>query len=486
MVQNVIGPARMVGRIETATWRIMRMYNLAVARAGIDPLDLLPVLAGKVDSEDCELCLRMADELGRCRQELADHPIPENEKEGQASLGAMDANLVFQKYPGDYAHHLLEQRDFVAEAEEALRQRKAERKRNILLALGCVAVLVLGIVIYNLPYFAEKRAYGRVEKAYEQKNDYEFRKQAGEYAEDYPDGRHIDDVLWLVVTSDRSLHEPIKILESAENYLTLRPEGSYAARAKAVYDSVWNSEIANYDRIADKRGSDAGSVFVRSMLCYMRDNRMHTVSVTGVPTLDLKEYSEYPANIRALLEALYEAEAESAVVIPGRKSAKLPDDLVTIKDKITPEQTRSWTSDVILSLQSGFDRVLTPGLVKFVDSGTVHDSDKAKLPTVRVDFTVNTEEEHFGDVPVPSIWTYTSTQGYNIEVEKSFILGISMEFKADFNYPGAPSDFVVTGHGDPGEERINVDKSEAYNVMCDRCVAKFADKIAAEIGLPEQ
>lgn len=486
MAQNVIGPARMAARIETATWRIMTMYNLAVARAGIDPLDLLPVLAGKVDQSDCELCLRMADELGRCRQELAANPLPANEKEGQATLGAMDANLVFRKYPGDYASHLLEQRDFVAEEEEALRKSKAERKRNILLVFGCLAVLVLGIVIYNLPYFAEKRAYGRVEKAYEQKNDYEFRQQANEYAKDYPDGRHIDDVLWLVVASDRGSNKPIKILESAENYLTLRPEGTYAARAKAVYDSVWNSEIANYDRIADERGSDAGATFVRSMLCYMRDNRVHTVSVTGVPTLDLKEYSEYPANIRALLEALYDAESENDSFIPGKKSAKLPDDLVTIKDKITPEQARSWTGDVISSLQSGFDRVLTPGLVKFVDSGTVSDSDKGKLPTVGVDFTVNTEEETFGGIAVPSIWTYTSTRDNIIEVERSFILGISMEFKADFNYPGAASDFVVTGHGDPGEEQIQVDKAEAYNVMCDRCVAKFADKIAAEIGLPEQ
>lgn len=288
-------------------------------------------------------------------------------------------------------------------------------------------------------------------------------------------------MLWLVVGSNRRNGDPGALLASAEEYLATRPQGTYAAQCEALYDSLWNAEIARYDKVAAAKGSDTGLDFVRGMLSYMRDNHVRTVAVTGVPLLRLKEYAEYPLNVRQLLEALSEMEDGNPAI--GKKSARLPEDLVTIKDKITIEQAQEWTADVISSLQKGFNRVLTPDFITFVDSKSLEDKDEKDYPTVRVDFTVNTEEESFGGITVPSIWTYTSTRDGFMEVEKSYILGISMEFRADFNYPGAPAEYLVTGSGDPGEEQIKVDKSEAYNVMCDRCVEKFADKIAAEFGL---
>lgn len=471
----------MAGRIETAMGRLMGMYGLAVSQSGVDPVVLLTALSTKVNGSDSALCLRMADELQRCRAEIISSHMPEEERTGQTALGETDAHLVFMQHPNDYASYLLDHTDFVAEHEKEQIRRKAEKKRNLMIALGCVGVLALGIAIYNLPYFAEKRAFGRVEKAYEDNDNIEVRIQSKQYAEDYPDGKNIDEVMWLTVASERRSGDPLDVLDSAEQYITSRPQGKYADRCEAIYDSLWNDEIARYDKVASANGFDRGTDFVRGMMVYMRDNHVRTVAVTGVPTLSLKEYDEYPLNVRQLLEALSTMDDNTVQI--GKKSARLPDDLVTIKDKITIEQARGWTSDVISSLQKGFNRVLTPDFITFVDSKSLEDKNKKDYPTVRVDFTVNTEEENFGGITVPSIWTYTSTQNGHIEVEKSYILGISMDFKADFNYPGAKGDFTVTGSGDPGEEQIQVDKSEAYNVMCDRCVEKFADKVSQAIGL---
>ena len=67
-------------------------------------------------------------------------------------------------------------------------------RKNWYIHAGFIAI-ILGIVIYNLPYFAEMREFGNVEKAYKSGNIHAIQAAAEKYARKYPNGKHIEEVM---------------------------------------------------------------------------------------------------------------------------------------------------------------------------------------------------------------------------------------------------------------------------------------------------
>lgn len=486
----------MTGRIERAIQHLLDRHGLAVSQQVVDPVSVLMALSARVMTPDKELCLSLASKLVECREQESANPMAADYRNAEFSLGQEEADYIFDRYPGEYSKHLLQPTDFMSEREEYLEQlqaereaaemeRKRKRKRIIIICLSCVAALAAFIVIYNLPYFAEGRAFDKVEKASQMKSSFDLGLAVDDYKQKYPDGKHIDEVLWLHVSGCNAAHATVETLNAAEYYISNSNGGVYKARCGEIYDSIWNAEIARYKIAASSKGQTDGVSFVTGMLEYMRDNKIRVISFTGIPELKLKEYAEYPENMRRLLESLpgnMENDNDDKLEPLFHKQAKLPDDMVTIKDKLTEKEASGWSYNIIESLQKGFNRVLTPDFITITDSEDLHGNDLSRYPSVKVRYIVRTYEEEFGPFRVPSVWTYVSTRN-GVEQDNCFILGISMDFNADFNYPGLKSAYVVNASGDPGSERIEADKSVVYNRMCDRCVEKFTDKLESEFGI---
>lgn len=116
------------------------------------------------------------------------------------------------------------------------------------------------------------------------------------------------------------------------------------------------------------------------MLHYMRNNKIRTIDVVAEPTLKLKEYSEFPKEIRDYMES------------NPTEDIKLPDDMITIKDKVTLEKAKSWIYIIETALKNGFNEVFTPNFIQFRVLTTEDAKHDKKYPLVRGAYTVSTGE----------------------------------------------------------------------------------------------
>lgn len=471
-----IDPFRMLGRFDYAVEFLMRKYNLTLNSDAPDWPTLLMALSKQVNEYDRIFCERMAYASAIFVDETQTSSLNQFEADNQRSMGIREAQFIFKKDPGSYADKILLERDNFDDIEKEAQRKKQEARRNSFIGIGIVAVIIIGIIIYNLPYFAEGRAFSNVEDIYDTGTKEMLDSAVSEYVEKYPEGKHFSDVVYMPVKFVRNSNDVIQVLDAVDNYLKVDPNGPYVKDCKEISDKIWDIEIQKYKSLAESSASKEGADFVLAMLQYMKKNNVRTVEVIGVPHLDLKEYDEYPSDLRKFVESLPSKPIPG--IVPG-KEPRLPEDLVTIKDKISIEDASDWVKYVISALQKGFNKVLTPDFIVFKDSDKEKDSDN-KLPKVTVNYTVSTQESVKG---FPDIWTYTQSNG-NYVYSASLYLGIGMTFDAVFSLPGESIKYDVSGKGDAGTDELkDVDSSVVYSKMCEISTRQFAEKIANEFGL---
>lgn len=471
---------RMLGRFDSAVEFLLKKYNLGLTQHVSDYQTLLLALAANVNEYDKIFCIRMSHAAQKYVEETKFSTLNQFQVDNQKSIGAQEASFIFRNYPTNYADPILDEHDFLEDMNQEQRQKRKELVRNVILGIALVVVLVVSVIIYNLPYFAEQREFSHVKDEYENSDNYMLDRAVDKYIAQFPNGKNIGEVLYMPVMKVRNSDDEILILEKVDNYLRVEPQGKYAQECKEISDSIWDIEIARYKHKSIKADSKEGVEFVVDMLTYMKNNNVRSVYVTGNPTLDLKEYSEYPKEVRELLEA-YDRKTHKNDFTIG-KQAKLPDDMVTIKDKITVNDAKKWVRYIITALQNGFDQVLTPGFIEFKNvPETLFESDE-NTPKVDVKYRVSNQEIYDN---VPDIWIHTQTQGnYNIVRTANLFLGITMTFDATFNLPQTNKSYNVTEIGDPGSEDIKgIGSSEVYSKMCQRSTEQFAQRIVDEFGL---
>lgn len=482
----MINPYRMMGRIESAALLIMSKHGLSCSQIPSVFKFFLIALSMKVEGKDKDLCVRMANAYDEC--ENATRGLSTCDKEEEKAKGNSEAVYIFGKYESTYGNYILADTDFLAEkAADALAMKKRQKiTRNIIVSVA--AVLVACIVIYNLPYYRELRAYHKVEQTYSLGHSNLTVAEVANYAAKFPEGKHLDDVMIMPVRSYQADGDVLNTFVAIDDYLHSCPDGKYAAECSEIYNDIWSDEIAAYESKATGKATTEGEDFIVEMLRYMQQHNVRTVSVVAYPTLKLKEYSEYSENIRKALEFITElnSKKESETTIKGTKynfpgigkTPHLPQDMVTIKDKITEAKAKSWAGYIVEALNKGFDDVLTPGFIKFVlveESERQNDNER---PIVNVNYAVTTEDSH----GIPDIWRYSQKDGISV-VDAKFILGIGLSFNADFVLPESDVHFVIKGHGNPGEEEINGTPNGAYDIMCMRSMAQFAARISDEFGI---
>lgn len=304
----------------------------------------------------------------------------------------------------------------------------------------------------------EAIAYNKVQ---EEKNSY----TCDWYADVCPNGKHLEEVRYLKIgytdTFPRDVNE---YLHAINEYLHYYPNGKYANTVNEKCDSLWDAEIMKYNSRDKKRESAAAVKFMSEMLQYMKVHRLNSVLLDFSSHLQLKDYNEYDRKVRDFLEATNE-----------NKSLSLSSGMISLKSNFTEEDISTLMQILSEGVQKSLDKMFTPGFI------TVENSSSKDLPKLHFDYTIKSQEERYGNVVIPTIWSYH--KGYIVQ---NYLIGISIFFKAHYSIPGSSTTFDYSEKGEPANNINNVNNiNDGYRRMTSMCFAQFSNKMAKNMGLKE-
>ncbi len=465
-----INPYRMLGRIAQLPYSLMGRYNMRLTANVPDVQQLLYALSTKVNQFDSSLCQKAITLYSEYWNQAQRQQLPQAEIDRLYGQGVEETRYIFQAYPQGYGSYLFLNVDFLAEREAKRLAAKARSRRITMIILGVIAAVILGIVIYNLPYFKEMRSYGEVKKAYGEEYPWRVEYCVDDYVRDFPDGKHLDQVLMMLVSIKQEEDDAVSTLDAAERYIELLPDGPHADECRQIISDIWDAEISKYQ--SRVQTPTKATEFVVSMLRYMKRENIREIAVVPHPELRLKDYADYSDNVKRLMEFFY-SDSEPRLST-----------LVTIKDKIDDETAGYWARYITDALNKGFGQVLTRSFIEF---NTVYDESDLdpNMPRVDASFIVKTQEDEYG---CPELWIYTETEsnyGVTLNKKQSLVLGIAMDFDVDFILPDTGQQYEFKSSGDPGSAEIKGDPSSAYATMCNRCTQVFAEDLSRQLGLPQ-
>ncbi len=328
-------------------------------------------------------------------------------------------------------------------------------------------VIIAGVVVYNLPYFKEKRAYNKVEEE-------QTLTACDIYEEEWPEGSHLDDVLYLRI----SLAEGVNRVTEISNYLLKCPDGKHVAEAKAESDRLWDFEIAKYEARDKKNVKEAAKEFMDAMLGYMKQNRVNTIVVDYESTLKLKEYSEYSKEIRDLLELFND------------ESLSLKDGMVTFSSNFDQASMEELNEILVGGVQKSMDKIFTPGFIHVISSEDKDVKRSEIMPKFHFDCKISSQEEKAAGYTIPNIWSYTEQEyGYTHlgkKEVKGYLIGITILFNAKFALPESTVSYEFADKGEPEDNISGIDDiKDGYRKMTSICFKKFSNKIAENMGLDD-
>jgi hypothetical protein len=324
-----------------------------------------------------------------------------------------------------------------------------KRRRNRIIALSLIGIVVLGIVIYNLPICKEYRAY---------KSAIEDAVWSNYYTE-YPNGRYYEKVLYDEISNTEL---PVRLIAS---YLEKFPSGEHATELEDRYNALWDAEIEKYKN-RDKKGvAKDAVVYVEEMLNYMRNNRIHTIYLHNTSNILLKDYSEYDSEIRSVCNRVY-------------NSTKLPftlDNIISLRKNFNKGDQNTLAEILSNGVETSFGKMFSK---EFISVETIKAKSQSGSPKLTFEYTISNQEINGC---VPNIWTYTEN-----DIPKAYLLGINVTFKARYTIPGSATTFEYKDNGEPEDDINGVENiQDGYRRMTQICFAKFSNKISKKMGLDE-
>ena len=376
--------------------------------------------------------------------------IDDNLRKTLMERGQAEAKFVFNEYRG--FTRLIEETDF-ASIEEEMRIAKEKKKllsKRIIWSL--VAVFVLGIITYNLPYFKENRAYKAAIKS-----PYKF--EWYDYYQTYPNGRHYEDVMYHEIT-----HTPVPVQPLAD-YLTKFPQGKYSAQCETMYEELWDKEIQKYHNKDKNKVSSSAVEYINAMLNHMKKERVHTVLLQNIPNISLKDYTEYDSTLRAVLELFASSEND----LPLNE-----DNIVSLKKNFSEGDRDALAEILSEGVEKSFGSMFDRNFVKIVTNRT---DAQPGSPVLTFEYVVKNQE----DSGLPEIWSYKTNY-----VTTAYLLGIDVSFKARYTIPGSDVVYEYSEVGEPGTQISGiVNIKDGYRQMTQVCFAKFSNKMSANLGLEQ-
>lgn len=455
----------MFGRIDYAVDYLMKKYNLQLNQEVSTYQLLITALANNVGPEDQPLCRNMLEAAERATLQVnkeASNPV---ETDNERRLGREDAAFVFKNCARPEAH-LFRDTDFSEERQTARRRRNKEAMRNLMLFLLLIGVILLCVWIYNLDYFAEKRDYKKLEQAVDAGYYYGLQEEVDAYMLRYPDSERRGEVLFMPVQAATNMNDIDFTMDAIARYLQADPDGKYAEEARMMERDIWNREIEKYKVNGMPNATPEGAEFMINMLYYMRDNNLRTINVAIEPVFNLKDYSEYSRQVRNYVE-----------MFSYDPMLKVPENLTTIKDKVTREQALDWGDYLVNDLRAGFSSVLGSGFIQFERIDGEPAGEELKNPVITMTLTVTNQETN----GIPDIWVFGNSI---FKTSSALYLGLAIDFKSEFTFPGNKKPFIITGEGNAGLGEIkNIEREEIYDRMGQRCTETFSEETVKALGL---
>ena len=288
----------------------------------------------------------------------------------------------------------------------------------------------------------------------------------GWYAEVCPKGKRLEEVRYLKIEYSKkiTLGHTNELLVAINEYLHDFPNGKYSREVNSTCDSLWDAEIMRYNSRHKKRESATAVKFMSEMLQYMKKNRINSILVDVSSHLQLKDYEEYDSRVREYLESTND-----------NKALSLSAGMISLKSNFSQADVSALMQILSEGVQKSLDKMFTPGFISVVSSSSKN------LPKLHFDYTIKSQEERFGNVVIPHIWSYH--EGY---VVRNYLIGISIFFKAHYSIPESSTTFDYSEKGEPANNINNVDNiNDGYRRMTSMCFAQFSNKMARNMGLKE-
>ena len=341
---------------------------------------------------------------------------------------------------------------------------KAPNAKKAKLVIIVVVIAILAIVAYNLPYCKDGRAYDKV-------CEENTLSACSDFLNEYPDGRHADDVMFLKI----GLQEETKYkLKDIIEYFGKFPDGKHIHHVEALYDNIWDAEIARYDK-RDKANESSEAVrFMEEMLRYMREKRLNSVLVNVNSDTRLKDYEEYDADVREVLELFADG------------NLSIAQNMVSLKKNFTSSDVSALSDILVEGAEKAFDKMFTPGFIDVVNGETFHlfndESNEEAMPKLTFDYVISSQEDKIGDATVPHIWSYTDGSGNVL----NYLVGITVDFAAHFSIPSSNVTYDYAGKGEPEKNLSDVeDIKDGYRKMTATCFVQFSNQMSQNMGLAE-
>lgn len=336
---------------------------------------------------------------------------------------------------------------------------KAKDGNDIALCDGYINRYPDGRYLEEVLEIKEKIAFDKVK---EEKDSY----TCDWYAEVCPKGKRLEEVRYLKIeySKKKILGNTNDLLVAINEYLHDYPNGKYSGEVNSTCDSLWDAEIERYNTRGKKRESATAVKFMSEMLQYMKKNRINSVLVDVSSHLQLKDYDEYDSRVREYLESTNDNNALS-----------LSSGMISLKSNFSQADISTLMQILSEGVQKSLDKMFTPGFISVVSSSS------GDLPKLHFDYTIKSQEERYGSVVIPHIWSYH--EGY---IVKNYLIGISIFFKAHYSIPGSLTTFDYSEKGEPANNINNVDDiNDGYRRMTSMCFAEFSNKMARNMGLKE-
>lgn len=326
-------------------------------------------------------------------------------------------------------------------------------KKGIIIALVLAAIVAL---IVAIPSIKENRLYHQAMDGDEYVCD--------EYIYKYPDGKHLDDVMYRkTVCVDYPL-------TAINDYIQKFPAGKHVDEVNAIYENLWDEEIAKYNSRDKVKESEEAVRYMLEMLNYMKEHHVNAIQVSVNSTLKLKDYDEYDKSIQQLMEILYEDE-----VLPLKA-----ENIVSLKSNFQQGDVSNLEKILVDGVQESMDNMFTPGFI-IVKSSNEYDDQQIECPELAFNYTIESQE----DSEFPHFWIYTE-ESYGRDIPKKYLIGITIRFNADFSIPNSNVSYSYSEKGTPEDDISGIDDiSDGYRRMTQICFAQFSNKMSKNMGLKE-
>ncbi|MGN0316565.1 MAG: hypothetical protein ACI4E1_01380 [Lachnospira sp.] len=454
---TIISSPRWKGRLENYLVRLIQKYRLYYSKSeDITLISMISRVKSAASSSEQSVIDTILNKYSDALSHEKDSNITYSDEETKAQIGLgytdVDAANVIM---GDY-DYVIQDKDFAAMLQQHIEEQKKRKKKKAAIVLAIIGAIILAFVVFNLPFVKEIRAYNRIK-------DYPAEYSCKQYYEDFPDGKHTEDVLYLEESVSSS---PITVIC---RYLRNFPQGKYSDVMRHRCDSLWDEQISHYEALDKSTLTPNAQKYMHALLQYMKKHFVTTIKLEIESELELKDYTEYDKSIRDRMERFYDNP-----LLP------LKENMVSIKKNFSAGYESYLTNTLQEGVSKSFEHVFDSDFVSISTSNEEDDEIESNIsPVIHIKYIIKSQE----DKGYPHIWCYSETTN-GIETEKAYLIGIDIRFIVDYTIPNSEISYTLSEKGTP-ENDINgiSDITEGYQEMTKICFAEFSNKMAKNIGL---